>query len=277
MAAAEEEEVSVEVKLEEDEEEEEEEEAGYVQSGRRYKCLTCSKTFPSVPRVLRHLKSHAAGTGDGLASKLSCPSCRKEFPDRAQLRKHQLSHQTERPFHESHDDKPAPLGNQEPPPGDQLAIVVATVISACGECGDTFPSTQELRRHERLLHPGLRPFPCSECGKGFSDRAGLRKHERIHSGIRPHACPHCSKAFLGASDLRKHLKTHLALENRAPEDTIVTATITTYEPLVPAHIHPPRAGRRGRDRQSASLRLSARSAPRTLLSSTPQERDRLTH
>ncbi|KAH0626348.1 hypothetical protein JD844_001284 [Phrynosoma platyrhinos] len=156
MAEAEEEELGVEVKLEEEEEEEEEEDTGYIQSGRRYKCLTCNKTFPSVPRVLRHLKSHGASTGDGLTSKLTCPSCRKEFPDRGQLRKHQ---------------------------------------------------------------------------------AGLRKHERIHSGVRPHACPHCSKAFLGASDLRKHLKTHMALENRAPDDTVLTATITTYEPLLSAHIH----------------------------------------
>lgn len=29
----------------------------------------------------------------------------------------------------------------------------------------------------------------------------------------------------------------MALENRIPDDTLVTATITTYEPLVPAHIH----------------------------------------
>uniref|UniRef100_A0ACB8E5T3 Uncharacterized protein n=1 Tax=Sphaerodactylus townsendi TaxID=933632 RepID=A0ACB8E5T3_9SAUR len=85
----------VKVKLEEDEEEEEE--AGYIQSGRRYKCLTCGKTFPSVPRVLRHLKTHTASAYGGSVSELICPNCRREFPDRAQLRKHQLSHQTERP------------------------------------------------------------------------------------------------------------------------------------------------------------------------------------
>ncbi|PNJ33619.1 ZNF668 isoform 7, partial [Pongo abelii] len=31
---------------------------GYKRSGRRYKCLSCTKTFPNAPRAARHAATH---------------------------------------------------------------------------------------------------------------------------------------------------------------------------------------------------------------------------
>uniref|UniRef100_A0A8C6XNX1 C2H2-type domain-containing protein n=1 Tax=Naja naja TaxID=35670 RepID=A0A8C6XNX1_NAJNA len=197
-----------------------------IHTGERpHKCLQCDKSFRAS--LTKHYRVHSG------ERPFKCSRCGKAFVVSSSLRKHERTH-----GNENSGDKTAPMGNQDPFLSDTLAIVVATMVPSCGECGKVFASTQELCRHERLLHPGLRPFPCPECGKGFLDLAGLRKHERIHSGVCPHACPHCSKAFLGASDLRKHLKTHVALENRSTKDTMVTATIMTYESLLPTHLHP---------------------------------------
>jgi uncharacterized C2H2 Zn-finger protein len=51
----------------------------------------------------------------------------------------------------------------------------------CPECGDTFPTSEELEQHEHAMplawEHGSTPFRCPICGSGFDEAEELVTHE----------------------------------------------------------------------------------------------------
>ena len=131
---------------------------GYKRSGRRYKCLSCTKTFPNAPRAARHAATH--GPAD----------CTEEMAE-VKL-------------------KPETDPKAEDASGDKVSGAAAKPRPyACPLCPKAYKTAPELRSHGRS-HTGEKPFPCPECGRRFMQPVCLRVHLASHAGELPFRCAH---------------------------------------------------------------------------------------
>ena len=92
--------------------------------------------------------------------------------------------------------------------------MVANQISAYQcyyeECGKTFVTRFNLRRHVNVSHLAIKAFTCEICSKHFASKQNVKEHRFIHTGEKPFLCslPGCGRCFRQASQLATHRKTH---------------------------------------------------------------------
>lgn len=109
---------------------------------------------------------------------------------------------------------------------------VLTVKHSCDQCGKTFLSKRSQRRHMKMTHSDLRPFPCRFCDKRFKTLQNSKYHENsFHLGSRPYPCGQCDKAFNRKDALKRHEKRfHLPGEqDLAREEVILDHTLVRVE------------------------------------------------
>ena len=78
------------------------------------------------------------------------------------------------------------------------------------ECGKTYKTRFNLRRHINSTHLKIKGFTCPECNKPFVSKQNLKEHHYIHTGEKPFPCdePGCSKRFRQVSQLSIHKRIH---------------------------------------------------------------------
>jgi uncharacterized Zn-finger protein len=78
------------------------------------------------------------------------------------------------------------------------------------ECGKTYKTRFNLRRHINSSHLKIKGFKCPECNKPFVSKQNLKEHHYIHTGEKPFPCdePGCSKRFRQVSQLSIHKRIH---------------------------------------------------------------------
>ncbi|KAH9380784.1 hypothetical protein HPB48_020636 [Haemaphysalis longicornis] len=114
-----------------------------------------------------------------------------------------------------------------------------TPATLCRTCGRRFSRRDNVERHERYLHAGVKPKPhqcptcrswfsrkdnllrhmeihiqskphsCNVCGARFSRSDHASRHQQVvHATVRPHACPLCGRRFVCIGGVKRHLITH---------------------------------------------------------------------
>ncbi|XP_045607513.1 zinc finger protein 25-like [Procambarus clarkii] len=204
---------------------------------RLYKCMKCSKVFPSKS----HLKEHEISHSD--RQPYRCIVCDKGFKRKNALSKHM------RVFHPDGPDTVRcscgrVYASQELMEKHQ-ACSGSHRLLVCPECGALYKTDASLKSH-MILHKesegnGLNsswPFTCHACGKKFSSQASLNNHTaNSHSTynfqcqqcdkicktkkllsqhcLRKHKigsiefpCPVCNKVFCISKDLGRHMQSH---------------------------------------------------------------------
>jgi len=144
----------------------------------KFPCSTCSKSFSSKDKMLRHHRvAH-------LGEKYLCsdPSCSKVFGYKGDMQRHYKTvHLGQKPF-------------------------------KCNTCGQVFTQNVTLKKHVDEVHLGKRPFICGDCGATFARDFILKSHIAAkHSTAPPRfACTHpgCSSSFTRPTKLKLHMMGH---------------------------------------------------------------------
>ena len=145
-----------------------------------HQCEWCEETFVSKTDIKNHIQERHS------TKETECKSCQTYFEDKAKLDDHICS------------------GNTE--------------AFKCNPCGDkTFSHYQNLTRHVRVQHYGIKNLKCEKCDKAFAEKFNLRMHVQKCTGelqgtdkpdTKLHQCNSCEKSFGKLDDLKAHMKIH---------------------------------------------------------------------
>ncbi|XP_029929204.1 zinc finger protein 629 [Myripristis murdjan] len=165
----------------------------------RYSCTDCARSFTKKNALLKHSFSHL-----GLLP-YTCVRCRCHFRLAKLYRQHKCEPQrihcvaclgvfrSQADF-QKHKKDTGCWGHQEPK-GDEIR---------CLECGQSFATAEELKKHAGAHQ---RVLSCAECGKGFRSALLLMSHMGGHAGTRPCLCQSCGVGFPHQQSYDSHLRT----------------------------------------------------------------------
>mmetsp|Transcript_7851 Transcript_7851/g.15806 ORF Transcript_7851/g.15806 Transcript_7851/m.15806 type:complete len:317 (-) Transcript_7851:2155-3105(-) len=102
--------------------------------------------------------------------------------------------------------------DEKPEDEVRLAQIIDARRFVCSQCGVSFSSKGNLRRHEDSAHGSFAGFHCKHCGRSFKQRANLQRHETsVHLGRKSWICAFCRERFGTKSNLsRHHRRMHLS-------------------------------------------------------------------
>ncbi|KAM4614835.1 uncharacterized protein ACJ7VT_010072 isoform 3-T3 [Polymixia lowei] len=83
-----------------------------------------------------------------------------------------------------------------------------TTKHTCCQCGKSFRSSLEVKRHRKSTHSRKQLFDSDQRQKRFKTKRRLEQHLGAHSGVKPYVCSYCGKGFSLSSILNSHLRTH---------------------------------------------------------------------
>ncbi|KNE56242.1 hypothetical protein AMAG_02075 [Allomyces macrogynus ATCC 38327] len=167
----------------------------------------CNEAFAKHTQLRKHMTVH---TGK-LPYPCTVDGCDKSFPTPSKLQKHMVRHDNPNPYLCGKDG----CGQEFPTwSALQAHLRVAhldVAIYTCQVCKKTMKHKFSLDQHMKQQHPsdGVAPpsFPCPHdgCAKSFLSKNNLTKHVRVvHDGIKPFECPACGKTFANRSFLERH-------------------------------------------------------------------------
>ena len=85
--------------------------------------------------------------------------------------------------------------------------------NTCSLYGKRFKDELNVRKHMKNvhststsdMHSSKKPYKCEICGKGFSQKENVGRHKRsFHLGLRPYKCTACKKTFTQKWNMSKH-------------------------------------------------------------------------
>jgi snail 2 len=141
------------------------------ETGARFKCADCKKSYSTTSGLTKHQQFHCPANRSNKINKIvTCNECGKMYSSTGALKMHIRTH---------------------------------TLPCKCHLCGKAFSRPWLLQGHIRT-HTGEKPFQCTFCHRAFADRSNLRAHLQTHSDVKKYSCPTCNKTFSRMSLLTKH-------------------------------------------------------------------------
>ena len=147
-------------------------------------------TCPCDPVILKISTS-------SVSSSRCCRICSEQFDTLGQLTRHaRFTHWSFRCKHCDMPCKDERMLNQH--------ILRMHTTLACPDCGRTFTTKKALRIHIRRCRG--QTYRCT-CGKIFNHRDNMVRHQRtIHSGVKPYMCSVCERRFSDHSNMKRHMR-----------------------------------------------------------------------
>ncbi|XP_028133387.1 zinc finger protein 226-like [Diabrotica virgifera virgifera] len=100
----------------------------------------------------------------------------------------------------------------------------------CKICLKRFQRISSLRRHDKIVHKGIKPFKCEICNKEFATPLRKQEHLRIHTGERPYVCNICGFTFKKYSTYYAHDIRHKIKRGEIPKSTKIPKKYPTKPP-----------------------------------------------
>ncbi|XP_070546692.1 gastrula zinc finger protein XlCGF26.1-like [Ptychodera flava] len=178
-----------------------------------FQCRICEREFGRAMALKDHEKSEHPGerkdTKDVQGTVYQCEDCGIDFRSKREYSKHASKHRQE----------------------------ARKRCIQCPICGTQFDREIDLRNHEKLEHPGKRPYVCETCGASFQHSTLLRDHTKLVHRTTFFHCDLCDKIFK-----RKHsLKTHKDIKHlniwKYQCDICGLKTTLKYEYMVHLLVH----------------------------------------
>ncbi|XP_041470536.1 uncharacterized protein LOC121420075 isoform X1 [Lytechinus variegatus] len=161
-----------------------------------FKCEICDLTFSKRAYLKDHRFRHK------LKKPFPCSFCTKSFRRKCLLLMHTSRH---------HPNEHQLMASNQPK--------AATAQHSPGSSSKTLkiklPFQKQMSPASSQSNLTRDPLMCHECGATFSSVANVRRHMRIHSGERPFKCKFCSWSFNRKEVWRGHMKKKHAGELRA--------------------------------------------------------------
>ncbi|KAG5865211.1 hypothetical protein JTB14_020787 [Gonioctena quinquepunctata] len=160
-------------------------------------CSICGEQQSSKKQLLEHQKKNV----DCRVRQFKCSECDKGFYTKFRLNLHMRSHTKETPYE-------------------------------CKICLKKFRHAPNLRRHDDIIHKGLKPFKCEVCGKEFSRLVSKNEHEYTHTGKKPYVCRYCGETFRTYTDHFAHTYLHKINNGDITGTTIAVRKSDTSDQLL---------------------------------------------
>ncbi|KAJ3366950.1 Strongly-conserved Zn-finger binding protein (TFIIIA) [Allomyces javanicus] len=167
----------------------------------------CTEAFAKHTQLRKHMTVH---TGK-LPYPCTVDGCDKSFPTPSKLQKHMVRHGNPNPYLCGKDGCGQAFPTWSALQAHLRVAHLDIAVYTCQVCKKTMKHKFSLDQHMKQQHladDALPPsFPCPHdgCAKSFSSKNNLTKHVRVvHEGIKPFECPACGKTFANRSFLERH-------------------------------------------------------------------------
>ncbi|XP_059621079.1 zinc finger protein 878-like [Phlebotomus argentipes] len=169
---------------------------------KKHICEVCGKFFPSSAGLKKHSYSHSGPE----SRPFGCSMCSKRFVTDHKMKVHMMRH-------EGIKNHECTICGMRKVTARELKIHMnyhtRETVWPCKLCPLISSSRENMKRHVKVVHQGIKSFPCPHCERSFGKSETLKHHVMTHTGEKPHACDVCGKRFIQPTALKTHMKTHL--------------------------------------------------------------------